>query len=91
MSSAVVNNASKNRFELETSAGPAIADYRLDAGVITIFHTEVPVPLRGRGIKRRLVEGALNETRKLNLKVVPSCWFVREFIKRNPQFKDLLE
>ena len=91
MGSSVVNDASKNRFELETSVGPAIADYRLDAGVMTIYHTEVPVPLRGRGIGGRLVEGALNEARKLNLKVVPSCWFVREFIERNPQFRDILQ
>ena len=91
MSSAVINNANKNRFELETSAGLAVADYRLDAGVMMIYHTEVPVPLRGRGIGGRLVEGALNEARKLTLKVVPNCWFVREFIERNPQFRDLLE
>lgn len=90
MSSLVVNDASKNRFELETPAGPATADYRLDAGVMTIYHTEVPAPLRGRGIGGRLVEGALNEARKLTLKVVPDCWFVREFIERNPQFRDLL-
>jgi predicted GNAT family acetyltransferase len=91
MSNAVVNNAEKNRFELGTPAGPAIADYRLDGGVVTIFHTEVPEPLRGRGIGGLLVEGALSEIRRLNLKVVPSCWFVREFIDRNPRFSDLLK
>jgi uncharacterized protein len=54
---------------------------------MTIFHTEVP--LRGRGIGARLVRGALLQARQLNLKVVPSCWFVREFIDRNPEFADL--
>ena len=90
MTRQVINNTARNRFELDTPAGPAIADYCLDAGVMTIYHTEVPVRLRGRGIGCRLVEGALIEARRQNLKVVPSCWFVREFIDRNPKFADVL-
>src|SRR5688572_16481971 len=38
----------------------------------------------------RLVKGALEEVRKLGLEVVPQCWFVREYIDRNPEFADLL-
>ena len=84
------HNTEQRRFELDTSAGVAIADYRLSPGVMTIFHTEVPVPMRGRGIGCRLVKGALKEVRKLGLKVVPQCWFVREFIDRNPDFAELV-
>ena len=90
MTRQVINNTARNRFELDTTAGPAVADYRLDAEVMTIYHTEVPVRLRGQGIGCRLVEGALVEARSLNMKVVPSCWFVREFIERNPSFADVL-
>lgn len=86
----VRHNTEQQRFELDTSAGIAVADYRLSAGVMTIFHTEVPVPLRGRGFGCRLVKGALEEVRKLGLKIVPQCWFVREFIERNPNFADLV-
>jgi len=88
--SALRHNTEQRRFELDTSAGVAIADYRLSPGVMTIFHTEVPVPMRGRGIGCRLVKGALKEVRKLGLKVVPQCWFVREFIDRNPDFAELV-
>jgi predicted GNAT family acetyltransferase len=35
---------------------------------MTIYHTEVPVPLRARGY--HLVRGTLEEVRRLNLKVV---------------------
>jgi predicted GNAT family acetyltransferase len=87
---AVCHNTEQQRFELDTSAGIAVADYRLAAGVMTMFHTEVPATLRGRGIGCRLVKGALEEVRKLGLKVVPQCWFVREYIDRNPDFADLL-
>jgi GCN5-related N-acetyl-transferase len=47
------------------------------------------LPLRGHGLGYRLVRDALNEVRRLNLKVVPECWFVREVIERNPEFQDL--
>lgn len=87
---AVRHNSEQRRFELDTSAGIAVADYRLSPGVMTIFHTEVPVPLRGRGIGCRLVKGAFEEVRKLGLKVVPQCGFVREYIERNSEFADLL-
>lgn len=90
MRNSVVNNPAKSRFELETRAGVAVANYHLDGAVMTIYHTEVPVPLRGRGIGGQLVEGALSEVRRLNLRVVPSCGFVRDFIRRNPEFMDLL-
>ena len=86
----VQNNRQQQRFELDTSAGLAVADYRLSSGTMTIYHTEVPVPLRGRGIGCRLVKGALEEVRSLGLKVVPQCWFVREYIDRNREFTDLV-
>jgi uncharacterized protein len=88
---AVRHNTEQRRFELDTSAGIAVADYRLSPGIMTIFHTEVPAALRGRGIGCRLVRGALEEVRKLGLKVVPQCWFVREYMDRNSEFADLLQ
>ena len=90
MATSVTNNTDRNRFEMETPAGLAIADYRLSDGTMTIFHTEVPAALRGRGYGARLVKGALLQVRELGLKVVPQCWFVREFVDRNPEFADVL-
>lgn len=86
----IINDADQRRFELEISSGLAIADYRVSGDKLTIFHTDVPVALRRRGIGCRLVKGAPEEIRKLGLKVVPQCWFVREYLDRNPEFADLL-
>jgi uncharacterized protein len=86
----VRHNPDRQRFELDTPAGLAVADYRLSGNVMTIYHTEVPLPLRGRLYGYRLVRGALDEVRRLNLRVVPQCWFVREVIDRDPQLHDLL-
>jgi predicted GNAT family acetyltransferase len=86
----VSHNPETRRFELDTPAGLAVADYRLVGDTMTIYHTEVPVPVRGRTFGYRLVSGALEEVRRLKLKVVPECWFVREVVERRPEFQDLL-
>jgi predicted GNAT family acetyltransferase len=57
---------------------------------MVIFHTEVPRELRGKGIGEKLVRGVLDEVRRRNLKVVPLCWFVREFVQRNPEYSDVV-
>lgn len=84
----VRNNKDSRRFEMDTPAGVAVADYRIDGDVMTMFHTEVPVSLRGDGY--HLVCGALEQVRRLQLKVRPTCWFVREVTDRKPEFQDLL-
>ena len=89
-SAAVRHNPGQNRFELDTPAGLAVADYRLADGIMTIYHTEVPPAVRGKTYGYRLVAGTLEEVRALGLKVVPACWFVRDVIKRKPELQDLL-
>ncbi|HEU0058866.1 MAG TPA: GNAT family N-acetyltransferase [Hyphomicrobiaceae bacterium] len=87
---AIRNNAALHRYELETEAGFAVANYRPLPGAIAIFHTEVPLPLRGRNIGVRLVRGALEDVRRQGMKVVPQCSFVRAFMARHPEYQDLL-
>jgi predicted GNAT family acetyltransferase len=87
----VRHNAERQRFELDTIAGLAVADYHLAGDTMTLYHTEVPASLRGRGIGYRLVCGVLQEARHLGLAVVPACWFVRDVIARRPEFQDLLK
>jgi uncharacterized protein len=88
--SPVRHNAAHNRFEMDTPAGLAVADYRREGEVITIYHTEVPHPLRGQGYGYHLVRGTLDLVRQLNLKVVPRCWFARDVITRHPEYRDLV-
>jgi predicted GNAT family acetyltransferase len=88
--SAVRDNPAEQRFEMDTSAGPAVANYRWDGDLLVIFHTEVPRELRGRGMGDKLVRSVLDEARRRKLKVVPRCWFVREFVDRNPEYRDVM-
>ena len=90
MSSSVVDNQEKSRFELEVTDGHAIADYRLEGGTIVMTHTEVPGELRGQGFGEKLARGALDLVRKRGLKVVPRCPFIRKFIEKHAEYADLL-
>jgi predicted GNAT family acetyltransferase len=83
-------NVARQRYELDTEAGAALAFYRLHDGVMTFTHTEVPAALRGRGIGSAMMRAVLNDVRAQKLKVVAGCPFVADYIDRHPEFADLL-
>jgi len=86
----VHDNEELHRFELAVDGRTAFSQYRLAPGVITFMHTEVPQELEGRGIGSKLVRGELESARAAGLKVVAKCPFVAAYIKRHPEFQDLL-
>ena len=90
MSDTVRNNPAQSRFELDVEGHTAIAVYRLEGGVITFVHTEVPPELGGKGVGSRLVQGALDQIRAEGLKVVAQCPFVKAWIGKHPDYADLL-
>jgi len=84
------DNRSRNRFEMDAGNDVAIVNYRLSPGVIMLTHTEVPEELEGQGLGSTIVRGVLQIVRTRGLKVVPACGFVSAFIRKNPEFQDLL-
>ena len=90
MSLTVRDNPADSRYEMAVEGGTAIASYRADDKVVTIFHTEVPPALRGRGLGDQLVRGSLDRVRESGRKVVPRCGFVALYIRRHPEYQDLL-
>ena len=92
MSYPVTHNERDHRFEMHTPGGLAIVAYqRRGDDTLVMHHTEVPPSEQGNGLAARLVQGALDETRRLGLKVRPSCSYVRAFIARNQGYADLVE
>jgi predicted GNAT family acetyltransferase len=69
----------------------SIADYRpLDDGVTLVFHhTLTPSAHRGNGYAAALIGRALDDVRAGGHKVVPTCWFVEEYIGLHPEYEDL--
>jgi uncharacterized protein len=87
----VVRNDQAHRYELYVDAELAsIADYRRTDGTVDMHHTETRDTFRGRGLAAVLVRGALDDVREQKLTVVPSCWFVADFIEANPEYADLV-
>jgi len=91
MPSPIRDNPARSRFELEADGVTAFMNYRLAGGVMTLDHTETPVAARGRGIASRLVEGVLAIARARGFKVVPRCPFVRAYLAKHPEYRDLVQ
>jgi predicted GNAT family acetyltransferase len=68
----------------------AIANYRLTPSAVIITHTETPRSLRGRGVASELVQGALQLIRADGLKVVAGCDFVADYLRKHPEYADLV-
>lgn len=70
-------------------AGKAQYVTREDRRVFT--HTEVDDTYKGAGVGSRLVRHALDDMRTRGVKVAPLCPFFRAYIRRHPEYEDLVD
>ncbi|MFB9265165.1 GNAT family N-acetyltransferase [Bradyrhizobium erythrophlei] len=84
------DNEARSRFELEVDGVIAFVVYRRSPDTITLVHTEVPPELGGRGIASKLARAALDAVRAERRRLIVECEFIQSFMKRNPQYDDLL-
>ena len=64
--------------------------YRLHGDVITLVHTEVDEAYAGQGHAGTLARSALDDARSRGLSVVPSCPYVAAYIRKHPEYADLV-
>lgn len=86
----VIQNIEKSQFEVEGTDGMATLTYRETPDRITLLHTEVAPELAGKGLGALLARGGLDHARATNRKVLVTCKFVKTFIARHPEYRDLL-
>jgi uncharacterized protein len=85
------NNEEASQFETTVDGHVALTAYDLEEpNRIVLTHTVVPEALSGRGIAGEIVKCALDHARDRNLTVVPQCAYVAAYIKRHPEYQDLL-
>ena len=65
-------------------------DYRLHGDVIRLIHTEVPEAFGGQGHAATLARSALDDARSRGLTVRPDCPYVASYIKKHPEYADLV-
>jgi predicted GNAT family acetyltransferase len=87
---AVIDNPARHRFELAVDGQIAFATYRREPGVLVIPYVESPPSLRGTGVAGRLMQGVLELARREGVKVSPLCPYAAAYIKRHPQYADLV-
>ncbi|AEG92010.1 GNAT family N-acetyltransferase [Ramlibacter tataouinensis] len=88
---AIHDRPERERYELDAGgAVAAIIDYRLRGQRIALLHTEVQPEHEGGGLGTQLARHALDDARRRGLKVVPSCSFIAAYVRRHPQYQDLV-
>jgi predicted GNAT family acetyltransferase len=84
------DNQAAGRYELDIDGETVFANYRLQDGVLTILWVESPLPLRGTGAAGRLMKLLGKEARDRNWRVVPVCGYAAAWLRRSPEYRDLV-
>ncbi len=90
MAPELTDNTARSRYEYAADGAVSFIDYRRSPGVVALTHAEVPPALEGRGVGSRMVRAVLDAIRPSGDKVVPACSFVAAFIRRHPEYQDLV-
>ena len=86
----VTHHAEAERFELRVGSELCVLDYRRSSDKLVIYHTEVPPPFQGRGLAARITRAALDFARAQNLRVEPRCTYTAAFLRKHPEYSDLI-
>lgn len=87
----VVHNEEESRFETTVDGLLSVVDYRKRDNLLLVTHTGVPTPLEGRGIAGAITKALLDYVRENGLKVRPICPYTKAYIKRHPEYDDIIE
>ncbi|PPJ25208.1 N-acetyltransferase [Nocardia nova] len=95
MTTRLEHNTAAGRYEIyidDTLAG--YADYAEssagDKPIRDLNHTLTFPEFRGRGVAAQLVEYALTDCRDNGFAVVPTCWYVEQYIGDHREYADLV-
>ncbi|MFE7795866.1 GNAT family N-acetyltransferase [Streptomyces sp. NPDC057460] len=94
----VVDGPEKSRYVVlagdDGTETAGFAEYFLSEGEpeteIAFIHTEIDPRFAGRGLGGLLARGALDDARTRGLHVLPYCPFIRGWIRKHPEYTDLV-
>lgn len=91
MSFLVEENPAKHRFEILVDDALAGFTAYIPRGEVLVFtHTEVDDRFQNMGVGAALIRDTLDQVRARGGRVVPQCPFMAAFIKRHPEYADLV-
>ncbi|HET6779161.1 MAG TPA: GNAT family N-acetyltransferase [Gemmatimonadales bacterium] len=87
----VHHDPATHRFQAPVSSGTAVLSYALAGpGLLELYSTYVPAANRGHGVGGRLVEFAVAYAREQGMRIIPTCWYVAQWIREHPEHGDLV-
>ena len=88
----VRHNTDRLRYEMVVDgAVVGFIQYNVRGGRIVLAHTEINPEYGGRGLATSLAWGALDDIRARGKCIVPICPFVESFIRKHPEYDDLVD
>lgn len=86
----VENNEAEEQFEANIGGHQGVLTYSVRDGKLYLQHTGVDDALEGQGVGSALVRAAAEHARREGLRVVPFCSFAQAWLKRHPEYGDLV-
>ena len=90
MEEKVIHEKENERFVIYIEDKEAFVEYNTGEAKLNLYHTYTEPDLRGKGLAAQVVRAALEFAKESNLKVVPTCSYVRAFIKKNDEYEELV-
>jgi uncharacterized protein len=92
MSRIVEDNPGERRFELRVD-GELVgwSDYRPAGDSVIVAHTGIDERREGEGLGSVLVRATLDHIRASGKTVIPSCTFTAAYIRRHPEYVELVD
>lgn len=85
------SQVTKSRIEIEQDGYIGYLEFETDdTGWLTLWHTEVPPELRGRGIATQLVQTAFEFAKDKNLRVDVICPVAVAYVTNHPEYQALV-
>ena len=92
MSRTVEDNPGRHRYELLVDNElVGWAEYRPAGDSVIVAHTEIDERREGQGLGSVLARGTLDQIRASGKTVIPTCAFTAEYIRRHPEYVELVD
>jgi uncharacterized protein len=87
----IIHDAADLRFYAKVAGEEAELTYTYPEETVLDFdYTYIPPTARNQGLSDHLVKAGLEFARGKKYQVIPSCPVVEAYVKRHPEYKDLL-
>ena len=86
----VQHNEAASQFQADVDGEEAVLVYMRSGNSLVIVSTRVPPQFRGMGIAAKLTTTAFEYARTNGLSVTPMCSYASTFVRRHPEYRDLV-